>query len=89
MAQRPVDNVSQPPGIARTQQPSLVPAGAPAWVTAELIAQTIQTWQRYYEEPLTSGDALAMIMNVALLCDSLHGEQRHEAVRRPGPRQQP
>ncbi len=66
-----------------------VPAGAPSWITADLIARTIQVWQPFYENPLTIDDALAMIMNVAVLFEKLAGERHHEAVRRPGPRQQP
>ncbi len=69
--------------------PAVVPAGAPAWVTAELISKTILVWQPFYENPLTSDDALAMIMNVAVLWDTFAGECRHETVRCPGPRQQP
>jgi hypothetical protein len=66
-----------------------VPAGAPSWVTAELIAQTMLVWQPYYENPLTIDDALAMIMSVAVLWETFAGERRHETICRPGPRQQP
>jgi hypothetical protein len=48
-----------------------VPAGAPSWVTAELIGETIRVWQPYYADRLTVDDALAMILNVAGLCDVL------------------
>jgi hypothetical protein len=47
------------------------PPGAPAWVTPALIAQTIKTWQPYYETRLTPDDALAMILNVGRLFDVL------------------
>jgi predicted hotdog family 3-hydroxylacyl-ACP dehydratase len=43
------------------------PAGAPVWVTAELIAQTIRVWQPYYRLPLNPEDALAMILDVCRL----------------------
>ena len=57
--------MSQPPRHAEPRDseptPVRVPEGAPTWVTAELVDQTIQTWQPYYEHPLTSEDALAII----------------------------
>jgi hypothetical protein len=49
----------------------VAPPGAPAWVTPALIAQTIKTWQPYYETRLTSDDALAMILNVGQLFAAL------------------
>jgi hypothetical protein len=47
------------------------PSGAPSWVTADLIKQTIKVWQRFYPTPLTADDALAIILNVAELIDVL------------------
>ena len=47
-----------------------VPAGAPRWVTPELLADTLRVWQPYYGE-LTSQDALTIIMNVGNLFDVL------------------
>ena len=43
------------------------PAGAPAWVTPELLAQTIDTWQPYYQFSLTTHDALEILLNVTEL----------------------
>jgi hypothetical protein len=51
----------------QTSRLSDVPAGTPAWVTPELIDQTIRVWQPYYREPLKPEDALAMILGVAEL----------------------
>lgn len=48
-----------------------VPAGAPDWATAELIAKTIEVWQPYYPDPLTDDDALAIIQSVGRLIDVL------------------
>lgn len=48
-----------------------VPAGAPAWVTVDLIERTIQVWQPYYPDPLTDDDALAIIQSVGCLIDVL------------------
>lgn len=61
-----------------------VPAGAPKWVTAELVERTIKVWQRFYAAPLTVDDALAMILNVAGLVEVFARGDRHEAVRCPG-----
>jgi hypothetical protein len=66
-----------------------VPAGAPPWVTADLIARTVRVWQPFYESPLTIEDALAMIMNVAVLFETFARERHHETIRRPGSGQQP
>ena len=61
-------------GTCETSTPSpksvpqgVVPAGAPNWVTSELLAQTIEVWQPYYREPLTSDDALEMLLGVGRL----------------------
>ncbi|MBX9787485.1 MAG: hypothetical protein K2Y37_01090 [Pirellulales bacterium] len=51
-----------------------VPAGAPSWVNAQLINQTIRVWQPYYAEPLTPEDALAIIQSVGRLIDVFQGE---------------
>ncbi len=50
---------------------SVVPPGAPSWVTPELIADTLRVWQPYYPTPLTTDDAFEMIMNVGRLFDVL------------------
>ena len=55
---------------AQTLQEIAVPAGAPRWVTPELLADTLRVWQPYYGE-LTSQDALTIIMNVGNLFDVL------------------
>lgn len=48
-----------------------VPPGAPAWVTPELIQHTLRVWQPYYEHPLTTQDALAMILNTGRIVNAL------------------
>lgn len=48
-----------------------IPPGAPSWVTAELIADTLRVWQRYYDRRLTPDDALEIILNVGQLFDVL------------------
>jgi hypothetical protein len=48
-----------------------VPADAPPWVSAELIEQTLRTWQPYYQTTLTPEVALYIIMSVGRLFDVL------------------
>ena len=49
------------------QRPAVVPNGAPTWVTPELIADTLDVWQPYYQTPLTVDDALEMLLGAANL----------------------
>lgn len=48
-----------------------VPAGAPAWVTPELIRSTLDCWQSHFDEALTPEDALEILLNAAHLLDQL------------------
>ena len=50
---------------------SIVPAGAPDWITQELIEATIRVWQPYYAEILSPEEAVTMILNVGRLFDAL------------------
>lgn len=65
-----------------------VPAGAPGWVTAELMEETWEVWQPYYREPLNALDLLEMILGVGRMLDLIGQGIDHEAIRRVGPRQQ-
>lgn len=56
---------------ASADSANLVPPGAPAWITPELLAQTIRVWQPYYADPLTSEAALAIIQSVGRLVEVL------------------
>ena len=62
--------------------------GIPSWITPELIADTIRTWQRYYTEPLTASDAVGILVGVGNLFASLSGVSSHETLRRTGTGQQ-
>lgn len=48
-----------------------VPAGAPTWVTPELIQHTLRVWQPFYEHPLTAQDALGMILSIGRIVEPL------------------
>jgi len=52
-------------------RPSIVPAGLPDWITAELIEETIRVWQPYYVAVLTPEEAVTMIQNVGRLYQAL------------------
>jgi len=47
------------------------PTGAPRWITPELLADTLETWQPYYAEELTVADSLEILMSVSRLLDAL------------------
>ncbi|MEM9416319.1 MAG: hypothetical protein AAGA29_12705 [Planctomycetota bacterium] len=54
---------------------------APDWVTDALIADTIRTWQPYYDTPLTRQDAIEMLVNVGRLFNLLeadHAREKHQ-----------
>jgi hypothetical protein len=50
---------------------SIVPAGSPDWITAELIEQTIRVWQPYYQAVVTPEEAVTMILSVGRLYQAL------------------
>jgi len=47
--------------------------GTPGWITPDLIQDTIDTWQPYYQERLTTTDAIEILQSVGRLCDVLAG----------------
>lgn len=83
---KPSQDTKQPSNEPETVR---VPAGAPCWVTLELIEHTLRVWQPYYEIQLISEDALEIIMGVGRLVEVLSCGDDDEAVRRPGSGQQP
>ena len=44
---------------------------APSWVTPDLIRQTLETWQPFYDHPLTTDDALEIILNISRYWDAV------------------
>jgi hypothetical protein len=55
----------------RDDAKSIVPAGTPDWITAELIEQTIRVWQPYYQAVVTPEEAITMIQTVGRLFQAL------------------
>ncbi|NUQ61174.1 MAG: hypothetical protein HUU20_01720 [Pirellulales bacterium] len=51
-----------------------VPAGAPRWVTPELLADTLRVWRPYYPN-LTPQEGLSIILNVTNLFDVLRSSK--------------
>jgi hypothetical protein len=45
--------------------------GRPAWITVDLVAATLRTWQVYYREQLTERDAVAILQSVGGLIEVL------------------
>ena len=76
-------------GSRSTLPPMRVPAGAPSWVTPELLEHTIRVWQPYYQTQLIPADALEIILSVGQLVDVLSSGDGHETVRCFGSGQQP
>ena len=56
---------------AKDAQSGILPAGTPDWITAELIEQTIRTWQPYYATNITIEEAIEMIYTVGRLFNAL------------------
>ncbi|MBL8827451.1 MAG: hypothetical protein JNM18_10785 [Planctomycetaceae bacterium] len=68
--------------------PLRIPAGAPAWITLELIEHTIRVWQPFYQKQLIPEDALEIIQGIGRLLKELSHGDDHETVRSPGTGQQ-
>lgn len=69
------------PGIMRRTAPVAqrefhVPAGAPDWVTEELLQEAIDVWQPYYKHELSMEDALEITLSVGRLAEAISGEKR-------------
>ena len=45
--------------------------GTPKWVTAELLTDTLETWQPHYAEELTDTDLLEILLSMSRLFDAL------------------
>lgn len=57
--------------LANNARPSIVPAGTPDWITAELIEKTIHVWQPYYADLLSPEEAVTIIQSVGRLYQAL------------------
>lgn len=62
-----------------------IPTAAPAWVTPQLLDDTLQAWQPFFKRTLTPTDALEILLDWGRLLDLLESED-DQAVRGAGPR---
>lgn len=52
--------------LAPPEQPAL-PPGTPDWITVELVRMTLKVWQKHYKEPLSTQDAVTILLNAGQL----------------------
>lgn len=52
-------------------RPSILSAGAPDWITPELVEATIRVWQPYYVDVISPEEAVTMLLDVGRLFDAL------------------
>ena len=57
---------------------------APAWITDDLVAYTLKTWQPFYKKRLTRSDAIEMLLAAGNLIDCLD-DRDDQAVSGPSP----
>ena len=69
-ADRPAAAAGLAPAADGEAAPDL-PPGLPGWVTADLLALTLEVWQPYYADPLTVEDAAAMLTGAGRLLSVL------------------
>lgn len=48
-----------------------LPAGTPAWISSELVEQTLKVWQPRYSEPLSVEDAISILTGASGLMRTL------------------
>lgn len=52
--------------LAPPELPTL-PPGTPEWITVELVRMTLKVWQKHYKEPLSTQDAVTILLNAGQL----------------------
>ena len=57
-------NLDGPPVPA---EPTVLPPGTPAWVTIDLVRLTLKVWQKHYAKPLSTQDAVTIVLNAGQL----------------------
>lgn len=51
----------------RAPRAGTLPPGTPAWVSRELLEETLRVWQPYYRQKLTLDDAITICSSVGRL----------------------
>jgi hypothetical protein len=57
-------NVDGPPALP---EPRAIPPGTPEWITIDLVRLTLKVWQKHYKEPLSTQDAVTILLNTGQL----------------------
>lgn len=55
-----------------------LPAGAPAWITVEVLTDTLESYQPLYTEPMTVDEALGILINFGNVLSVLKGDGREK-----------
>ena len=58
-----------------------VPDGAPPWITPELLADTVATWERISGKEITVEQAVELVISFAQLHELLQEESQQEDQR--------
>lgn len=58
----------------RDDDADAVPPGAPHWITPSLVALTKKVWNPRYKSPLSTPDAVTILLNTGRLFGVLAGE---------------
>lgn len=58
---------TNPDGPAAPAEPTALPPGTPEWITIDLVRLTLKVWQKHYTEPLSTQDAVTIVLNAGQL----------------------
>jgi hypothetical protein len=67
----PKSNDDKEKNQPRGPRADALPPGTPKWISPKLVRQTIETWQPFYEKPLTLDDAVTILIRVGRLFEIL------------------
>ena len=48
-----------------------LPPGTPAWITMELVRETIEVWSPFYKSPISFDEAVTILRDIGQLFDCL------------------
>ncbi len=78
--QAPSDRIERSDSLAASDLP--VDSALPAWITPELIEDTIRVWQPYYATALTPQDAITIVRDLGRLLDVLCRNETSKSQRK-------
>lgn len=59
----------------------VLPPGTPNWVSVELVEQTLEVWQPRYETPLSTEDAVSILVGASRLLRAIGGEEACQSTK--------